>query len=218
MKNRLDNELEELNNNIVNMGTLCENIITCAMNCFNANNKEELLIVNELENKIKEYENSIESKCLKLLLHQQPVAKDLRLISSTLKMITDLMRIGHQSYEISLLSNNSNILYDEIIILSKETIKLLSNSIDAYVKKDIDLAINTIKQDDIVDNLFINVRHVIIEKIKLDNNNAKIALDMFMIAKYLERIADHAVSLSELVIYLINGTLKGEIYDSNTRG
>ncbi len=217
MRNKLDNEILLLNNNIVKMGTLCEHAISLAMKCFSEDEEVTVDTVKSAEVKIDEYENEIERQCLKLLLQQQPVAKDLRIVSAVLKIITDLERIGDQAVDIAELSKYNNTINPKIKKMAEETIKMLTSAIDAFVNKDLDVAKDTIIHDDVVDSLFLEVRCGIIDKMKSDADSAESALDMLMIAKYLERIADHAVNVAEWVIFSITGLHKGENYDSDTR-
>lgn len=215
MNNMLDNELELLNNNIIKMSLSCENAITLTMNSLF--NKEIISYkdVKKIENNINEYEKEIERQCLNILLKQHPYAKDLRMISAVLKIITDLERIGDQACDIADIAISTKVDNELLEQMSKEAIKLLSLAIDSFVKKDLSLAKQAIKFDDKVDDLFIEVKNNIIDILKSENTNAKEALDMLMVAKYLERIADHAVNVSEWVIFSITGLHKGEKYDSN---
>ena len=218
MRNKFDNELMELNHKLVKMGSLCEYAISLAMKCFEINSDVTVEMVKTVEIQIDEFENEIERQCLKLLLQQQPVAKDLRMISSVLKMITDLERIGDQAVDISEMSKYSKNINLHIKKMAEVAITMLSLSIDAFVKSDIELANQAIKKDDVVDSLFLSIRCDIINEMKIKTDDAELALDMLMISKYLERIADHAVNVSEWVIFSITGLHKGESYDSNTRG
>ena len=158
-------------------------------------------------------EREIESLCMKLLLQQQPVAKDLRLISAALKMITDMERIGDHAADISemtiLMSGSeyegSQISIDLIKDMAKETTDMVIKSVDAFVNKDMELARWVIERDDVVDDLFSNYRRELIEKINENVKNGEQATDMLMVAKYFERIGDHATNIAEWVIYSITG-------------
>ena len=213
MRNRFDNELQELNNNLIKMAALCEQIIALALECFEENSEEILEQVKSEESRIDEYEHEIERKCLRLLLQQQPVAKDLRRISAILKMITDLERIGDQALDIADFSKDNKILSPKIKTMAEESIKIVSLAIDAMIKDDLELAQKTISADDLVDTLFFEIKHDIIDILKSENSDSERALDMLMIAKYLERIADHAVNVSEWVIFSITGVHKGDNHD-----
>ena len=213
MRNKFDNDLQELSNNLTKMGALCEHAISLAMQCFEIESGVTVETVKSTEMKIDGLENDIERLCLKLLLEQQPVAKDLRIISATLKMITDFERIGDQSVDIAEISKYTDKVNTHIKKMADEAIKMLSNAVDAFVKHDLELARKIIDADDAVDALFLTVRCDIINILKSETNRAENALDMLMIAKYLERIADHAVNVSEWVIFSITGLHKGESYD-----
>ena len=164
-----------------------------------------------MDDEIDAKEKEIENLCLKLLLQQQPVAKDLRLISSALKMITDMERIGDHATDISeitieLSSQKYIKKLEHIQQMSKETMVMLVKSIEAFVNKDIDKARNVIEQDDIVDNLFITVKRELIGMIHENVDAGEQATDLLMVAKYLERIGDHATNISEWVIFSITGS------------
>ena len=162
------------------------------------------------EDDIDQKEKDIESLCLKLLLQQQPVAKDLRVISSALKMITDLERIGDQAADISeivIMMNGAPYVQKLIHIpqMATATVKMVTESIDAFVKKDAAIAKAVIEYDDVVDNLFDKVKFDLIELIRSDNPNSEQAIDLLMIAKYFERIGDHACNVAEWAVYSITG-------------
>ena len=218
MRSKFDNELNELHNKLVKMASLCERAIDLAIKCFGNDNYDYTKDVRKLEIMIDDYESDIEKKCLKLLLQQQPVAKDLRVISAILKMITDLERIGDQAVDIANLSKYTNEINDELKLMAEETMKILKGSRDSFVNNDLKLANEIILKDDIVDNLFLKIRSDIIELMKSDNEGFENALDSLMIAKYIERIADHSVNICEWVIFYITGLHKGEHYDSNCGG
>ena len=214
MRNKFDNELDLLNQNLIKMGALCEHAILLAMKCFEENENVTVDEVKSVEIKIDEFEHEIERQCLKLFLHEQPVAKDLRIISSIMKMITDLERIGDQSVDIAYLSQYTSTINPHVKVMAQEAIKMLTNAINSFVNHDLELASKTISQDDIVDDLFLQVRCEIINILKLESEHEEQALDTLMIAKYLERIADHAVNVSEWVVFSITGLHKGGSYDS----
>ena len=217
MRSKFDSELNELHNNIVKMGSLCERAIELAIKCFENDGNEYRKDVKKIEKMIDEYESDIEKKCLKLLLHQQPVAKDLRIISAILKMITDLERIGDQALDIANLSKYTKEINEDLKLMAHETINILKLAIDSFVKSDLELAKEIILKDDIIDNLFLKTRSDIIKLMKSDNESFENALDSLMIAKYIERIADHSVNVCEWVIFSITGLHKGESYDSYSR-
>mgnify|MGYP001019015222 FL=1 len=166
--------------------------------------------VNELENEIDEMEKTIESHCLRLLLQQQPVASDLRIISTALKMITDMERIGDNAEDIAEIAKflvNQEFIKDLVHIpqMAEATISMVKRSVDAFVSKDKELALEVCRDDDIVDNLFQIIKNELIGKIQEEANNGEQAIDLLMIAKYLERIGDHAENIAEWVIFSITG-------------
>lgn len=214
MRNNFDLQLERLNSNLVEMGALVEKAIENAVAALIHQDvqlaKENILFDSTVNHK----EREIEQQCLKILLHQQPVAKDLRLVSSVLKMITDLERIGDQAQDISelviLLSQCTYIKHlDHIEEMARQTSEMVTKSIDAFVKHDILLAQSVIDNDDVVDNLFNQVKDELISLIHQDVENGEQAVDLLMIAKYFERIGDHAVNVAEWVIFSITGKHKG---------
>lgn len=207
MRNKFDEELDILKQNFIAMCNECEKAISNAVSAFLEGNNDYIKEAEESELKINEMEKEIEHKCLKLLLKQQPVAGDLRMISAALKMITDLERIGDQAYDIGTLTRYNN-LYNtnnHIKTMAKETVKMVKNSVNAYVKSDMTLANQVIKSDDVIDCLFITVKNDLIIEIKDESDVSESILDTLMIAKYLERIADHATNISEWVIFSITG-------------
>lgn len=213
MRAYYDSKLNELNDKLVGMGALIENAINHAVAALTQKNVAEARKVSELEGKINDAEKEIEAFCLKLILHQQPVAGDLRLISAALKMITDMERIGDQAEDVSeiciLLSKNSYVHnLEHIKQMAEHMKKMVTDSINAFVTKDIALAMSVCKNDDIIDDLFVKVRQDMIELITKDNSKGEVAFDLLMIAKYFERIGDHATNIAEWVIYSINGDRK----------
>ena len=207
MGNRLDDMLESLNIELIRMGALCEDAISTATNSLI---KDEGLVekVFEIENEINEMERKIENMCMKLLLRQQPVAKDLRLISSALKMISDLERIGDQALDISEIAkyiNKNRGRYEKLENMARAAIKMVTESIDSFVNKDLELAHKVMKDDDIVDNLFNDIKADVIEKISHTVEDGEYLADVLMVAKYFERIGDHSVNVAEWVEYSITG-------------
>lgn len=213
MRAYYDSKLNELNDKLVEMGALIENAINHAVAALTQKNVAEAQKVSELEDKINDAEKEIEAFCLKLILHQQPVAGDLRLISAALKMITDMERIGDQAEDVSeiciLLSKNSYVHnLEHIKQMAEHMKKMVTDSINAFVTKDIVLAMSVCKNDDIIDDLFVKVRQDMIELISKDSSKGEVAFDLLMVAKYFERIGDHATNIAEWVIYSINGDRK----------
>lgn len=208
-KNRFELQLDELNVEMIKMGALCEEAITYAMQVFLHHENSVLQIVREKEIEIDRKEQEIESLCMRLLLKQQPVAKDLRLISSALRIISDMERIGDQALDIAELSAEAEYRGESsrlhIQDMAKETIKMVTKSIDAFVKKDLILVEEVKAYDDVLDQLFAEVRSELIEVIGNQKSDGEFCLDILMIAKYLERIGDHATNIVEWVEYSISG-------------
>ena len=212
MRNRFDEQLFELNREIIEMGALCEEAIASAAKALTIGDIELAANVKKNSSSIDQMERDIESRCMKLLLHQQPVARDLRLISAALKMITDMERIGDQAEDIAdiVTSLNGHTMKGMEMIedMARATIEMVTESVDAFVKKDVALAKQVIARDDVVDDYFSRVKHDIISLIAENSADGEFALDLLMISKYFERIGDHATNIAEWVIYSITGTHK----------
>lgn len=198
-----------LNNELITMGALCEEAISgCVKYLFNSDSEMKEAVI-EVEKQIDQKERDIEQLCMKLLIQQQPVATDFRIISSALKMISDMERIGDQASDIAEIVKHidrRNIDGDtHISAMAKETIKMVTDSIESFVKKDIELATDVIKQDDNVDELFNKVKDELIETLRQPTECAEALIDLLMIAKYFERIGDHAENIAEWVIFSITG-------------
>lgn len=210
MRSRFDTQLEQLNTELIRMGTLIEASISSAVKALINQNKEQAKKAILADQEVDQKEKDIESLCLKLLLQQQPVAGDLRLISAALKMITDMERIGDQAADISeiaiYLADDPYIKKLETIpMMAQETIKMVSDSIDAFVNRDLDLVESVISADDIVDDLFVTVKNDLIRLIHENPDTGSQAMDLLMIAKYFERIGDHATNIAEWVKFSITG-------------
>ena len=215
MRTRFDEQLGDMNNSLIQMGAFIENAIALATKALVEQDSILAKRAIECDNEINEIEKHIESQCLKLILHQQPIASDLRLISTALKMITDMERIGDHATDISeIILVLSDTVYikklEHIPQMAEATIKMVSDSIDAYVRKDLELANSVIQYDDIVDKLFCAVKEDLIALIHSDVKNGEQAMDLLMIAKYFERIGDHAVNIAEWVIFSITGEHKNK--------
>lgn len=212
MRNRFDTQLDQLNNQLISMGALCENAIAIAVKSLMNNDIVLAKSVKTTEIEIDQKEKDIESLCLKLLLQQHPVAGDLRLISAALKMITDMERIGDQAADIAEivayvdLTDNINKLH--ISDMATATIKMVTDSIDAFVKRDLKLAEEVIAYDDVVDELFCKIKKDVISLITNNQKDGEHFVDIIMIAKYLERIGDHATNIAEWVVFSITGEHK----------
>ena len=214
MRNRFDEQLHTLNHELLEMGALIERAIRSATDALVKQDVEAALQAIAADKEVDQAERDIESLCLKLLLQQQPVARDLRLISSALKMITDMERIGDQASDIAEL----------VIYLSKEpyikelthlpqmaenAIRMVTGALDAYVRKDVVLAQEVMAMDDAIDALFVMVKDELISLIRHDVSAGSQAIDLLMIAKYYERIGDHAQNIAEWVEYALTGRHKG---------
>ena len=212
MRNRFDEQLFELNREIIEMGAMCEEAIASAVKALTAGDMELAGRVKTNSSAIDQMERDIEGRCMKLLLHQQPVARDLRLISAALKMITDMERIGDQAEDIAeivtFLNGHTMEGMELIEKMARKTIEMVTSSVDAFVKKDVALAEQVIAHDDVVDTLFSKVKCAIIKLIAETPVDGEFALDLLMIAKYFERIGDHATNIAEWVIYSVTGTHK----------
>ena len=209
MRSRLDEQLEELKTQIIQMGSLCETAISNATNALINGDTELAKRAIAADTEIDQKERKIEALCLKIILRQQPVASDLRQVSAALKIITDMERIGDQATDISEITLLDNVTPStdktHIVEMSKATIKMVTESIDAYVRQDLELAGAVIEYDDVVDDLFNVVKKEMIRLIREDPENGEFAIDLMMIAKYLERIGDHATNIAEWVEFSITG-------------
>jgi len=210
MRSRFDEQLTMLNNNLIEMGALIERAISRANTALLNQDVDLARSVIEGDAVVDEKEKEIESMCLKLLLNQQPVAKDLRQISSALKIITDMERIGDQAADISelccYLADQAYIKrLEHLPMMATATIHMVTDSIDAYVKKDLLLAENVVKHDDIVDDLYLNIKTDLIAMVHENDAYGEQAFDLLQIAKYYERIGDHAVNIANWVIFSITG-------------
>lgn len=210
MRIHFDEQLEQLNKEIINMGTLVEQAIGMAIEALIQQDVDKAHQAMESDEEIDAKEKTIENLCLRLLLQQQPVAKDLRVISAALKMITDMERIGDHATDISELAI---VLTDlphieqltHIERMAKETMVMLIQGLEAYVERNYDKAEEVIAHDDIIDNLFVQVKGELIDIIQKDSNCANQAADLLMVAKYFERIGDHATNIAEWAIFSITG-------------
>ena len=215
MRAKFLEQLEQLNDSLVKMGVLVEQAIDNAVKALIERDTALARQIIESDDEIDSMDTEIESFCVKLILRQQPVASDLRLITSAMKMITDLERIGDHASDISeitlLLADmpyRKNL--EHISQMADATTKMIKDSIDAFVNNDLELAHAVIDHDDIVADLFVTVKKDLLALISEDANNGDQAIDLIMIAKYFERIGDHATNVAESVIYSITGVYKNE--------
>ena len=208
MRSRFDEQLAQLERELIEMGALCEESIALAAKSLGDGRLARQ--VAPLDTEIDRKERDIESLCLKLLLQQQPVARDLRQISAALKMITDLERIGDQAEDIAEIVISGQVNEGEELLrdMAASTIKMVTESVDAFVKHDIMLAEKVVAYDDVVDNYFEQVKDELIARIAENPDDGEYALDLLMIAKYFERIGDHAVNIAEWVMFSVTGVHK----------
>lgn len=215
MRSRFDELLTQLNNSLIEMGALIERAIARATKALLEQDAESAKQIMTGDHIIDQKEKEIEGLCLKLLLHQQPVARDLRQISTALKMITDMERIGDQAADISeicvYLSKQQYIKkLEHIPQMARATVKMVTDAIDAFVHKDLALAESVIAQDDLVDELYVTVKKDLISLVHEDVKYGEQAFDLMQIAKYYERIGDHATNIAEWVIFSITGKHKDQ--------
>ena len=214
MRSNFDRQLSELNRSLIEMGAMCEEAIANSAKALLTGDSELAKKLAPLDLEIDRYERDIEALCLRLLLQQQPVARDLRQISAALKMITDMERIGDQAEEIAALVRflGGHGAGDDALIceMARCAVNMVTESVDAYVKYDIMLAERVIAEDDEVDARFIQVKAELIDAIAKNPSNGELDLDLLMIAKYFERIADHAVNIAEWVVFAVTGIHKEE--------
>ncbi len=210
MRSKFDGQLELLNKEMITMGALCENAIATSAKAVIEGDLSLASPIFSIAEQIEEKEREIEAMCLKLLLQQQPVARDLRTISSALKMVTDMERIGHQSADIAEIVKIANIKVsgdtEEVHDIAVAVIKMVAESIDAFVKKDVDMAEAVIAYDDVVDACFDRIKKLLIERFSQPETDGEQAIDLLMIAKYFERIGDHAVNIAKWVLFSITGS------------
>ena len=209
MRQSFIGQLKTLHTEIILMGALCEDAITSAVKGLIDENETLQQKVGRLEIEINHKEREIEDFCLRLLIREQPVAGDLRQINAAQKLIANMERIGDQALDIAEISTfmmGSHIKSDvQISDMARATVLMLQRSVDSFVAGDVDSAKEIIAYDDVVDDLFVKIKGELVEEISKDPASGGACLDLLMIAKYLERIGDHAVNIAEQVIYTITG-------------
>ena len=209
MRNRFDKELVRLNDSMIEMGSLCEAAIDKALKALAANDTDLAKEAMADDANIDELERDIEQQCYVMLLSQQPVARDLRNVSAALKMITDMERIGDQATDIAEIAVTADLTAEfhnlELDTMAKMASKMVNEAVDAFVQKDLNTVHTVYKQDDIVDQLFDKISAHIIHRIENKEIEGAKAVEVLMIAKYLERIGDHAVNIGEWVEFSITG-------------
>lgn len=215
MREKFDKQLSDLNDELIQMGSMMEKSIEMAIGALIGQDikkaEKTIAYVEDIERK----EQEIENMCFQILMSQQPVAGDLRRVSAAMKMVYDMKRIGHQAGDIAEISiHMASEAYikklEHLPKMAKETTVMVINSIEAFVRNDMELAHEVIKADDIVDELFLTVKNELIALIHENSNNGEQATDFLMIAKYFERIGDHAVNIAEWVIFSISGESHAE--------
>lgn len=209
MRTRFDEQLKQLNNEMIRMGSLIENAIQNAVRAFFDKDTELAKKIMDNDEVVDQEQKKIENICFQLLIQRQPVARDLRTITAALKMVTDMERIGDHAADISeltvVMADHTEIMNrDDIKKMSAESVMMLLHAIEAYVERDMDKAREVIAHDDVVDDLFIKVKSELIEAISKNPDCGEYAADLLMINKYLERIGDHATNIAEWVIFSLN--------------
>lgn len=219
MRNQFDRQLSQLNTELVTMGALCEDAITNAVKYLTDHDDSSKHACLEADKQIDKKERDIENLCLKLILQQQPVARDLRIVSAALKMISDMERIGDQASDIveiaAYIEKRGTLGETHIREMAEATIRMVSESIDSFVKMNLEIASLVIQHDNVVDGLFDKVKEELIKSITEGHSDAEALLDLLMIAKYLERIGDHAENIAEWVIYSVTGEHRNKCFRRN---
>ena len=209
MRDRYEEQLRLLNRELMEMGALCEESIACAVKYLKENKPEMKQSAEECEKQIDSMERDIEALCMRLLMHEQPLATDFRLITAALKMISDMERIGDHAEDIveigGYIAGTDMQLREHISEMAKSAVDMLTKSINSYIQRDAKLAQAVILMDDTVDELFIQLKQKLTSVIS-NEEKAGSVLDLLMIAKYFERIGDHAENIAEWVIYAVTGT------------
>ena len=212
MRNHFDNQLTQLNQELTRMGEECEEIIEIVARAMTGWEDDLIKRVNTIGAEIDESERTIETLCLKLLLQQQPVASDLRQISAAMKMITDMERIGDQAEDIAEIITHLNCRVEresvQIREMAEETMQMVREAVDSYVRQDLELAHKVMKHDDFVDDYFVSIKKSLIDVITANPGDGEYALDLLMIAKYCERIGDHCTNIAEWVEFSVTGVHK----------
>ena len=215
MRNQLNELLKEINNSLILMSSACEESLSNAFDAFRTHDKQKALNIYRQDYDLNSKAREIESLCIKTMLRQQPVAHDLLVISATLKLVADVERIGTQSIAIAEIITNFDFSYEgeEIMLISnmsEEAISMVKQSIDSFVNKNYEMSKLVIKHDTIVDKYFYMVKNTLINEIKKTENNSGLPLDVMMIAKYLERIGDHACNIAKCTQYVLTGKLNSQ--------
>ena len=213
MRNKFEQELDELNRDLVRMGGMIETAISKAMQAIRDKDSQLAKEVVEADHEVDAMELAIERKSLHILLSEQPVARDLRAISTALKMITDMERICDQAADIAeivIWFNGRDYVGNttQLLQMARKCVVMVTRSIDAFVASDLELAHQIIEMDDEVDRMYIDLKNQIVEIIREEGENSEEAIDFLMIAKYLEKIGDHAENIADWVVFNITGEHK----------
>lgn len=209
MRFKFNEQLRQLNEEMILMGNMIEKAIQDTVEAFFSQNIEKAKQIMGDDEFVDQEQKKIENICFQLLIQQQPVARDLRNITAAMKMVTDMERIGDQAADISELTimmagSPYPLRSDHIKTMAAETIVMLMHAVEAYVERDMEKAQEVIKHDDVVDDLFVQVKKDLIEVMKNNKDYAEHAADLLMVNKYLERIGDHATNIAEWVIFSID--------------
>lgn len=209
MRSRYDEELKNLHGALIDMGAMIESAISGAITALENRDVQKAKDIIAYDEEIDAQERLIEEMCMKLLLRQQPVARDLRMISTALKLITDMERIGDHAADISelaiMLRDLPQMNSASLREMAVQTSTMLIRSVEAYVEQDEEKARAVIRQDDVVDDLFVTVKSEMIEAIQQNSDFSEAAADLLMAAKYFERIGDHATNIAEWTVYAFTG-------------
>ena len=215
MRKKFEEQLSTLNDEMIRMGTMIEENIQKAIDSLVKSDIEMAKDIMEKDELVDKKQKEIETRCFHLLIQQQPVARDLRVITAAMKMVTDMERIGDHAADISemtlfLADKDRNPTYDTLLKMAAEASVMLIQSIDAYTKKDREQAREVIAHDDVVDALFCDVKRELVELIRSNPDSGEQEIDLLMVAKYLERIGDHATNIAEWVIYSLDDRIRTE--------
>ena len=213
MRKHFDEQIARLGEEMIAMGAMVEHTIEDACEALRLGDVVRARRIMEGDREVDRKEREIEALCLHLLLQQQPVARDLRQISSALKMITDMERIGDQAADISEIVTVMDLTQPRpghFSMMAHAAVDMVHRAIDAYVRQDVELARQVMESDDVVDELFDQVKGDLAVLLRENAERSGSVLDMLMIAKYFERIGDHAVNIAEWVAYSVTGLYKGE--------
>ena len=209
MRSRYDEELKNLHTALIDMGAMIESAISGAIKALENRDIQKAKEIIVYDEEIDAQERLIEEMCMKLLLRQQPVARDLRKISTALKLITDMERIGDHAADISelaiMLRDLPQMNSASLREMAVQTSTMLISSVEAYVEQDEEKARAVIRQDDVVDDLFVTVKSEMVEAIRQNSDFSEAAADLLMAAKYFERIGDHATNIAEWAVYAFTG-------------